>query len=113
MIWIRLTEAQLKTFNAMADEATRNADSDARDCVTAGARQRAEGASRRYGKLYDSVNRQAKENKPLAILEALQNLEDCARLVVERWTGGDLDDAVNSLRVDAENARAAIKAVRP
>jgi len=42
------------------------------------------------------------------LLALLEHLEDCARLVIERWESGDLADAVNSLRVDAANARAAI-----
>jgi hypothetical protein len=42
------------------------------------------------------------------LLEALQNLEDAATLVIERWERGDLADAVRSLLVDRDNARAVI-----
>lgn len=38
--------------------------------------------------------------------DELRNLIDAARLVVERWSDGDLADAVNGLRVDAKHAEA-------
>ena len=38
------------------------------------------------------------------IIEQLTNLVDASRLVVERWESGDLADAVNGLRVDADSA---------
>lgn len=39
------------------------------------------------------------------VAEHLQRLIDGAQLVIERWEGGDLADAVNSLRADMELAR--------
>jgi hypothetical protein len=42
------------------------------------------------------------------LLEALQNLEDAAALIEERWESGDLADAVRSLLVDRDSTRAAI-----
>lgn len=41
-----------------------------------------------------------------ALSDELRNLIDAARLVVERWSDGDLADAVNGLRVDAKHAEA-------
>jgi hypothetical protein len=38
------------------------------------------------------------------LLRELENLADAARLVVSRWSSGDLADAVNGLRVDASPA---------
>ena len=46
-----------------------------------------------------------------AMREALQNLEDCAALVIDRWEHGDLADAVRSLVVDRDNARAILAAI--
>lgn len=39
-----------------------------------------------------------------ALENELRNLIDAAKLVVERWETGDLADAVNGLRVDADHA---------
>ena len=56
--------------------------------------------------------RQARTN-PQGVLQAqLENLIDAAELVVERWSEGDLADAVNSLRVDAANAKATFELIR-
>lgn len=42
------------------------------------------------------------------LLAALQHLEDAATLIEARWERGDLADAVRSLLVDRDNARAVI-----
>ena len=39
------------------------------------------------------------------LINELTNLIDAARVVVERWESGDLADAVNGLRVDADRAQ--------
>lgn len=50
-------------------------------------------------------NAQMLANSP-KLRDELRNLIDAARLVIERWSEGDLADAVNGLRVDAKNAEA-------
>lgn len=46
------------------------------------------------------------------MLEALQNIEDAATLIEERWSEGDLADAVRSLMVDRDSIRALIANIR-
>lgn len=47
-----------------------------------------------------------------ALVNALENLIDAAKLVSERWSSGDLADAVRSLDVDRKFAEAAVKLAR-
>ena len=42
----------------------------------------------------------------------LENLIDAARLIFERWESGDLADAVNSLRIDVEQAEVVLRRER-
>lgn len=43
------------------------------------------------------------------ILEALLNLADCATLIIERRSTGDLQDAIDSLVVDLGDAHVALR----
>jgi hypothetical protein len=65
-----------------------------------------------FARIASKAVREAREN-PQGILQTeLENLIDAAELVVERWSKGDLADAVNGLRVDAENAKARLALIR-
>lgn len=71
-----------------------------------------DGEKHTFDKGKTANDREAKEN-PQAILQAqLDNLIDAAERVVERWSKGDLADAINGLRVDAENAKTSLAQIR-
>ena len=65
-----------------------------------------------FARVASKAVREARENPQGVLQTELENLIDAAELVVERWSNGDLADAVNGLRVDAENAKARLALIR-